>query len=160
MVHKRLKSLMFLMLLLLGVGQTAQATRVYADLSKGIAIGNSTWEATTNTYTWTQNSFASMELPGLVGDMRGNKLILDLGTMTGGNFRVDIQPVGSDWLANRNGTIVSPEYANSLFTISLDDIFTEEELSNVKAIRVNQSSTNGSVVLNAIYLEKPFKLTL
>ncbi len=73
---------------------------------------------------------------------------------------MDIQPVGSDWLANRNGTIVSPEYANSLFTISLDDIFTEEELSNVKAIRVNQSSTNGSVVLNAIYLEKPFKLTL
>ena len=159
MVHKRLKSLMFLMLLLLGVGQTAQATRVYADLSKGIAIGNSKWEATTNTYTWTQNSYASMDLPGLVGDMRGNKLILDLGAMTGGNFRVDIQPVGSDWLANRKGTIVSPESANSQFTITLDDIFTEEELSNVKAIRVNQSSTNGSVVLNAIYLEKPFELT-
>ena len=45
-----------------------------------------------------------------------------------------------------------------LKTIDLSEKFTEEQLAQVTAVRLNTNSESGSLSLNAIYLVKPFKL--
>ncbi len=157
MVQRVLRKCMFLLLCLFVGGATAHATRVYADLSKGQAVGNSTWDSGTNTFAWTASTYASMELPGLAGDMRGMTLVLEIEMNQNQAFRVDLQPVGKDWVTNQEGTVFyTPEETKSLV---LDNIYTPEQLENVKAIRVNTASGSGSVVLKSVYLEKPFELT-
>ena len=160
-----LRRILMMMVLALGVGTVANATKIYADLSAVTTIGNATWESSTNTFTWTTPTYASMSLPGLYGDLSDcTTLVLETENLvnnsgndeTPAKFRVDlflsdVQLVGSDYemVWSEAGTL----------KVDLQSKFTTDQLSRVKEFRVNTSSESGSVVLKSVYLEKPFNLT-
>lgn len=159
MVHKRLKSLMFLMLLLLGVGQTAQATRVYADLSKATAEGSAaTWE--NNTFTWTAAWDARVVIRDLPSDFSEyTNLVLEVESSSAA-FRIDFESVSGNVSNLSNTTFGDVITEKTKLTIPINELeLTEEQLTSMVCIRVNTNSESGSVTLNSIYLEKPFDLT-
>ena len=159
MVHKRLKRLMFLMLLLLGVGQTAQATKVYADLSKATAEGGAaTWE--NNTFTWTAAWDARVAIRDLPSDFSEyTNLVLEVASSTAA-FRIDFESVSGN-VSNLPNTMFGDAITEkTTLTIPINELgLTEEQLTSMVCIRVNTNSGSGSVTLNSVYLEKPFELT-
>ncbi len=150
-----LRRFLLFMLVVLGLGSAARATKVYADLSASTAVGNATWDATEKTFAWTASTYAYMVLPGLAGDLTEyTQLVLDVKEMTA-PFRVDFQFGGGDvW----ETAVAYYNLTTGLKTIDLSEKFTEEQLAQVTAVRLNTNSESGSLSLNAIYLVKPFKL--
>lgn len=74
-----LRRFLLFMLVVLGLGSAARATKVYADLSASTAVGNATWDATEKTFAWTASTYAYMVLPGLAGDLTEyTQLVLDV----------------------------------------------------------------------------------
>ena len=121
----------------------------------GETSGNATWDATEKTFAWTASTYAYMVLPGLAGDLTEyTQLVLDVKEMTA-PFRVDFQFGGGDvW----ETAVAYYNLTTGLKTIDLSEKFTEEQLAQVTAVRLNTNSESGSLSLNAIYLVKPFKL--
>ena len=149
-----LRRFLLFMLVVLGLGSAARATKVYADLSVATAVGNATWDATEKTFAWTASTYAYMVLPGLAGDLTEyTQLVLDVKEMTA-PFRVDFQFGGGEWTT----AVAYYNLTTGLKTIDLSEKFTEEQLAQVTAVRLNTNSESGSLSLNAIYLVKPFKL--
>lgn len=151
-----LRRFLLFMLVVLGLGSAARATKVYADLSVATAVGNATWDATEKTFAWTASTYAYMMLPGLAGDLTEyTQLVLDVKEMTA-SFRVDFQFGGGDvW----ETAVAYYNLTTGLKTIDLSEKFTEEQLAQVTAVRLNTNSEAGSLRLNSIYLVKPFKLS-
>ena len=161
MKHKNLKKLMFLMVLMLGVGQAAQATRVYADLASSQAFGEAQWDVNTNTFTWQTQTNAYMILEGLSGDLSDyTNLVIETAEYGGQSYRVDIILAdGTTLRGNQEGFADGSFYSAGTKTIDLTQ-FTDEQTSQVTEIRISTNySENGSIVLNYAYLEKPFELT-
>ena len=58
-----LRRFLLFMLVVLGLGSAARATKVYADLSASTAVGNATWDATEKTFAWTASTYAYRPCP-------------------------------------------------------------------------------------------------
>lgn len=150
-----LRRFLLFMLVVLGLGSAARATKVYADLSVATAVGNATWDATEKTFAWTASTYAYMVLPGLAGDLTEyTQLVLDVKEMTA-LFRVDFQLGGGEWTT----AVAYYNLSAGLKTIELPGKFSQEQLAQVTAIRLNTNSEAGSLSLNSVYLVKPFKLS-
>ena len=161
MKHKNLKKLMFLMVLMLGVGQAAQATRVYADLASSQAFGEAQWDVNTNTFTWQTQTNAYMILEGLSGDLSDyTNLVIETAEYGEKSYRVDIILAdGTTLRGGQEGFEDGSFYSAGTKTIDLTQ-FTDEQTCQVMEIRISTNySENGSIVLNYAYLEKPFELT-
>lgn len=162
MVQRNLKKLLFLMLLMLGVGQAAQATKVYADLAK-VTNGNSQgkWNLETKTFTWDAQQDRRILLTGLPDFSEFEYLVLDIQSATGA-FRVDFEIPNFD---NDNtasylpGTQFNVIEEAKLLQIPLSELtLTPEQLSSITGVRINANSPEGEVVLNGVYLERKFEL--
>ena len=162
MVQRNLKKLLFLMLLMLGVGQAAQATRVYADLAK-VTNGNSQgkWNLETKTFTWDAQQDRRILLTGLPDFSEFEYLVLDIQSATGA-FRVDFEIPNFDddnTASYLQGTQFNATEEAKLLQIPLSELkLTSEQLSSITGVRINANSTQGEVVLNGVYLERKFEL--
>lgn len=161
-----LRRILMMMVLALGVGTVANATKIFADLSAAQAVGHSSWNAETNTFTWTANSWASMVLPGLYGDLSDcTELVLETENLQNNSgsdgspatFRIDIFLNDGTQLIGYNFGMVWSEAG--ILTVDLQKTFQKEQLSQVKEIKINTNSAAGSVVLKRAYITKPFSLT-
>ena len=162
MVQRNLKKLLFLMVLMLGVGQAAQATRVYADLAK-VTNGNSQgiWNLETKTFTWDAQQNRRILLTGLPDFSEFEYLVLDIQSATGA-FRVDFEIPNFDddnTASYLPGTQFNVTEEAKLLQIPLSELtLTSEQLSSITGVRINANSTQGEVVLNGVYLERKFEL--
>lgn len=162
MVQRNLKKLLFLMLLMLGVGQAAQATRVYADLAK-VTNGNSQgiWNLETKTFTWDAQQNRRILLTGLPDFSEFEYLVLDIQSATGA-FRVDFEIPNFDddnTASYLPGTQFNVTEEAKLLQIPLSELtLTSEQLSSITGVRINANSPEGEVVLNGVYLERNFEL--
>ena len=150
------------MLLMLGVGQAAQATRVYADLAK-VTNGNSQgiWNLETKTFTWDAQQNRRILLTGLPDFSEFEYLVLDIQSATGA-FRVDFEIPNFDddnTASYLPGTQFDVTEEAKLLQIPLSELtLTSEQLSSITGVRINANSTQGEVVLNGVYLERDFEL--
>lgn len=164
-----LRRFLFLMVLILGIGTSANATKFYADLSSCPTIGNAAWNEETNTFSWTTPTYASMIIPGLNGDLSDyTTLVLETenlqnnsSTATSASFRIDMFLENG---TNSGEQLVGTNYGMAwseagTLIVDLKSKFTDEQLSRVKEFRINTNSDAGSVILKSVYLVKPFKLT-
>lgn len=164
-----LRRFLFLMILILGIGTSVNATKLYADLSSCPTIGNATWDDETKTFSWTTPTYASMIIPGLNGDLSDyTTLVLETenlqnnsSTATSVSFRIDVFLENG---TNSGEQLVGTNYGMSwteagTLVVDLKSKFTDEQLSRVKEFRINTNSDAGSVILKSVYLVKPFKLT-
>ena len=162
MVQRNLKKLLFLMVLMLSVGQAAQATRVYADLAK-VTNGNShgVWNLETKTFTWDAPQNRRILLTGLPDFSEFEYLVLDIQSATGA-FRVDFEIPNFDddnTASYLPGTQFDVTEEAKLLQIPLSELtLTSEQLSSITGVRINANSTQGEVVLNGVYLERDFEL--
>ena len=162
MVQRNLKKLLFLMLLMLGVGQAAQATKVYADLAK-VTDGNSQgkWNLETKTFTWDAQQNRRILLTGLPDFSEFEYLVLDIQSATGA-FRVDFEIPNFDddnTASYLPGTQFDVTEEAQLLQIPLSELtLTSEQLSSITGVRINANSPQGEVVLNGVYLERKFEL--
>ncbi len=148
-MRKKLITLCLAALCVLG----AQAKKVYADLSANQTIGKGTWNASTNTFSWTASTNARMLLTGLTGDLSEyTSLVLETSDYTA-TWRVDFI-AGGDTIKEVEGTKF---YQEGTKTIDLQKVFAgkTEKLKDVKEVRVNTNSNSGSIVINKAYLVKP-----
>ena len=86
MKHKNLKKLMFLMVLMLGVGQAAQAKRLYADVEQiKVTEESTTWtvESESGTFAWTNDGSYITLFASETGFADYNNLCFRQGDMTG-----------------------------------------------------------------------------
>ncbi len=152
-MRKKLITLCLAALCVLG----AQAKKVYADLSADQTIGAGKWTASTNTFSWTASTNARMLLTGLTGDLSEyTSLVLESSDYTDGQYwRVDFI-AGDKTIKEVEGTKF---YSAGTKTINLQNVFKVNDnialLKDVKEVRVNANSGNGSIVINKAYLVKP-----
>lgn len=161
-----LRRILMMMVLALGVGTVANATKIYADLSAARAEGSAaTWDGETQTFTWTAGTDARLILSGLSGDLSDcTALVLETENLvnnsgsedTPAGYRVDLVVDGTP-LQGYNYGMAWTEAGT--FTIDLQSKFSKEQLSQVTDIRINTNSPSGSVVVKSAYLVKPFNLT-
>lgn len=161
-----LRRILMMMVLALGVGTVANATKIYADLSAARAEGAAaTWDAETQTFTWTAGYDARLILSGLSGDLSDcTALVLETENLvnnsgsedTPAGYRVDLISGGETLVGNNFGMAWSE---TGTFTIDLQSKFSKEQLSQVTEIRINTNSPSGSVVVKSVCLVKPFSLT-
>lgn len=161
-----LRRILMMMVLALGVGMVANATKIYADLSAARAEGSAgAWDAEAQTFTWTAGTDARLILSGLSGDLSDcTALVLETENLvnnsgsedTPAGYRVDLISGGETLLGYSHGMAWSEA---GTFTIDLQSEFSKEQLSQVKEIRINTNSPSGSVVVKSAYLVKPFNLT-
>lgn len=161
-----LRRILMMMVLALGVGTVANATKIYADLSAARAEGSAgAWDAEAQTFTWTAGTDARLILSGLSGDLSDcTALVLETENLvnnsgsedTPAGYRVDLISGGETLLGYSHGMAWSEA---GTFTIDLQSEFSKEQLSQVKEIRINTNSPSGSVVVKSVCLVKPFSLT-
>ena len=161
-----LRRILMMMVLALGVGTVANATKIYADLSAARAEGAAaTWDAETQTFTWTAGYDARLILSGLSGDLSDcTALVLETENLvnnsgsedTPAGYRVDLISGGEPLVGHNFGMAWSE---TGTFTIDLQSKFSKEQLSQVTEIRINTNSPSGSVVVKSVCLVKPFSLT-
>lgn len=161
-----LRRILMMMALALGVGTVANATKIYADLSAARAEGAAaTWDAETQTFTWTASYDARLILSDLSGDLSDcSALVLETENLvnnsgsedTPAGYRVDLVVDGTP-LQGYNYGMAWTEAGT--FTIDLQSNFSKEQLSQVTEIRINTNSPSGSVVVKSVCLVKPFSLT-
>ncbi len=160
-MKKITKLMLTLALLVAGVGGV-NAKKYYADLSSTSAVGNATWTAGTNTFAWTQSSYAYIVVPGgsFSGDLSEYTTIGLTVSDIVNEFRVDILANGKTFTGkgiNSNGNIV----LNILSDFNLQwnpDKITTEDLKSVTAVRLNTNSASGSAVITNFYIAKPASL--
>lgn len=158
MYKKNMKKIFLLLCLTLFAVVSTQAKKIYADLSQDQAIGNGTWVAEDNTFSWTASNNARMVLKGLEGDLTScTSLVLETSDYTD-SWRVDF--VCSD----ENSTVITASNANGCKfysagtkTIDLLKAFGDKAslLSQIKEVRVNTNSGAGSLKIAAAYLVQP-----
>lgn len=137
-------------LLMLSLG--AWAAEKHADLSIATATGNATWTPATNTFAWSQNSYAYMAMTDIAGDLREwTSLVIESDSYTS-SWRVDfIFTDNSQWQGtSSNGAAF---YSTGKKTLVLADKLTATQLSSVKEIRINQNSEQNSIVIKDVYLK-------
>lgn len=155
-----LRRFLLFMLVVLGLGSAARATKVYADLSASTAVGNATWDATAGVFAWTQSAYAYMELAGFPAGLSGyTQLVVVTEDPTPGNaddtnsYRIDFD------LGNNNvvkGSEIGAAYwSYGTKTINLTEKLTPEQLASVQRVRLSTNSNEGSVILKETYLVKP-----
>lgn len=162
MMRKITKLMLTLALLIAGVGGV-NGKKYYADLSTAGATGNATWTAGTNTFAWTQSSYAYMVVPGgsFSGDLSQYTTIGLTVSDIDNEFRVDILANGKTFTGKSittDGNVV----LNILNDFNLQyqaDKITTEDLKSVTAIRLNTNSAAGSAVVTNFYIAKPLSLT-
>lgn len=137
-------------LLMLSIG--AWAAEKHADLSIATATGNATWTPATNTFAWSQNSYAYMAMTDIAGDLsEWTSLVIESDSYTS-SWRVDfIFTDNSQWQGtSSNGGAF---YSTGKKTLVLADKLTATQLSSVKEIRINQNSEQNSIVIKDVYLK-------
>ena len=155
MVQRNLKKLLFLMVLLLGVGQAAQAKRQYADLEQIKATEEgTTWESESGTFAWTNDGSYITLFSSETGFADYNNLCFRQGDMTG---HIDLMLVieGQEQLVrlSTNGFWS----ANQNRIINIQDFY-EGDLTAIREVRLYGYGANGSIVLSDIYLAGVKKL--
>ena len=157
MKHKNLKKLMFLMVLMLGVGQAAQAKRLYADVEQiKVTEESTTWtvESESGTFAWTNDGSYITLFASETGFADYNNLCFRQGDMTG---HIDLMLVieGQEQLVrlSTNGFWS----ANQNRIINIQDFY-EGDLTAIREVRLYGYGANGSIVLSDIYLAGVKKL--
>ena len=151
MKHKNLKKLMFLMVLMLGVGQAAQAKRLYADVANLQVSENASWDAETETFSWTAYDAYVTLFKSDTGFSEYDGFHLGNGEITGAPIAVQLLDKDGNVIST-NGDLFS---TNANRNYSFDD-YTDR--SNVREIRVYGHSASGNVSLSDIYLVGTKKL--
>lgn len=147
-----MRRFLLFVLVVLGLGTTAQATKVFADLTKVTGIGNGTWDTETSTFVWTQSTYASAVLNSLAGDFSGyTQLVLEVSELEN-SFRVDLKFGSDDWTLH-----VADVTKTGTCIIDLTKI-APEKLANVTGVRLNTNSSSGSAVVSRVYLVGSFAL--
>ena len=151
MVQRNLKKLLFLMLLMLGVGQAAQAKRLYADVANLQVSENASWNAEAETFSWTAFGAYVTLFKSDTGFSEYDGFHLGNGEITGAPIAVQ--------LLDKDGNVISTN--GDLFSINANrnysfDDYTDK--SNVREIRVYGNSASGNVSLSDIYLVGTKKL--
>ena len=152
MVQRNLKKLLFLMVLLLGVGQTAQAKRLYADLEQIEATEEgTTWtvESESGTFAWTNDGSYITLFANETGFADYNCLCFSHGEMTQhidlylvvNEEEIRLSPNDGYWSKNQDRVIDIRDYYDG-------------DLADANEIRMYGYGDNGSVVLSDICLAK------
>lgn len=161
----RIFTKLFAVLMLLGVSVVANAEKKYATLNSLSSIGsaNATWDAGTNTISWTSGSYncvSNFDLP--TGDISSwEKVVVNVTSLDNADgIRIQIHfSDGTEPAKDFKGTGVK--------SMNLSDFGTEEQLQNVSWIRMlgagNYSGdshtfsaeTPGKAVIAEVYLERP-----
>lgn len=156
-MKKFTKLIVFLLLCLLYTTK-ANATKKYADLASATAVGNASWDAESNSFAWTASYYAFMALPGLSGDLTEySQLVVDAADYTD-TWRIDFELNDGTVLKGSEGGRSMAYWSANTKTINLAEKFTEEQLSQVKSIRINTNSDAGSVTIKKAYLVKPVSI--
>ena len=153
-----MKKLLLSLLLLVGA-VSVHATKVYADLSNATAVGNSSWDKVT--FTWTAGSWAYLGVTDIAGNLSEyTSLVVETSDLTNlseaetVSFRVDFELTDGTVIHHIDGAMF---YSDGVKVINLAAAL-GENISKVKTIRVNTNSPGGSVNINKMYLEKPLSL--
>ena len=152
MVQRNLKKLLFLMVLMLGVGQTAQAKRLYADLEQIKATEEgTTWtvESESGTFAWTNDGSYITLFANETGFADYNCLCFSHGEMTQhidlylvvNEEEIRLSPNDGYWTPNQDRVIDIRDYYDG-------------NLADASEIRMYGYGDNGSVVLSDICLAK------
>ena len=152
MVQRNLKKLLFLMLLMLGVGQAAQAKRLYADLEQIKATEEgTTWtaESESGTFAWTNDGSYITLFSSETGFADYNCLCFSHGEMTQhidiylvvNEKEIRLSPKDGYWTPNQDRVIDIRDYYDG-------------DLADANEIRMYGYGNNGSVVLSDICLAK------
>ena len=152
MVQRNLKKLLFLMVLLLGVGQAAQAKRMYADLEQIEATEKgTTWtvESESGTFAWTNDGSYITLFASETGFADYNCLCFSHGEMTQhidiylvvNEEEIRLSPTDGYWSKNQDRVIDIRDYYDG-------------DLADANEIRMYGYGDNGSVVLSDICLAK------
>ena len=157
MKHKNLKKLMFLMVLMLGVGQAAQAKRLYADVEqiKATEKGTTwTFESESGTFAWTNDGSYITLFASETGFADYNNLCFQHGNMDGHiDFMLIVEGEEQPVKLSTNG-FWSP---NQNRIINIKDFY-DGDLTAIREVRLYGYADNGSVVLSDIYLTGAKKL--
>lgn len=170
---KKLFTLIALTAMLLGGVISANATKVYADLSKithpnTFTANNAKWE--NNTIYWKASGNNVVNITGFSGDMSEytNLVIKTSGLTEGAEYRLLFKIDGSNYIAvlNHDGEINIPLYGNeTLFLRQWSDVkLTQDLLKNVEyfAIAGQSDATEADpsqVTIDYAYFTKPFSLS-
>jgi hypothetical protein len=151
------KILFFITALLLMGGLNANATRLYADLSKDVTFDHVSWAALTHTLTWDLSYSNSFALSGFSGDLSSYETItINASGYSGGNeYRLIFYGPNFPLDGNEHKKVLGAFYSNGGTYNLADRGFTKEMLSNVTSINLAGASGGGSIVIERIYFEKP-----
>lgn len=151
------KILFFITALLLMGGLNANATRLYADLSKDVTFDHVTWTASTHTLSWDLSYSNSFALSGFSGDLSSYETItINASGYSGGNeYRLIFYGPNFPLDGNEHKKVLGAFYSNGGTYNLADRGFTKEMLSNVTSINLAGASGGGSIVIDRIYFEKP-----
>lgn len=145
------------MVLMLGVGQAAQAKRLYADVEQiKVTEESTTWtvESESGTFAWTNDGSYITLFASETGFADYNNLCFRQGDMTG---HIDLMLVieGQEQLVrlSTNGFWS----ANQNRIINIQDFY-EGDLTAIREVRLYGYGANGSIVLSDIYLAGVKKL--
>lgn len=142
-------------LLLVGVG-SANATKVYADLSKATATGDQgAWNNETNTLSWTAGWSNLVRLPDLIFDWSSyTAIVLETSDYVDGPFRLRVE-----YSDGTNSEVVMYSAGIKNLDFAERSEFAGKDLSKVSDVRIGGASGAGSIVVSKVYLVKPTEFT-
>lgn len=133
---------------------TVSARELHADLSLATKAGaNATWDAATKTFSWTAGNDARLLITDIVGDgdlSNWNNLVLVTSSYTD-SYRIDIELLDGTVIQGTNAW--GKFYSAGTKTLVLATGLAADQITNVKNIRLNTNSGEGSIVLEDLYLE-------
>ena len=133
---------------------SVSARELHADLSLATKAGaNATWDAATKTFSWTAGNDARLLITDIVGDgdlSNWNNLVLVTSNYTD-SYRIDIELLDGTVIQGTNAW--GKFYSAGTKTLVLTTGLAADQITNVKNIRLNTNSGEGSIVLEDLYLE-------
>lgn len=137
------KSLLLLMALFIMGGVNSWA-RVNVDMSTATASENATWNAETNTFSWTAQD-AYIVIPGLSGDLTGCFL-----TFTKGDKDCHIDIVHNDNSVSAGGWNGNGRFSTNPGPKTQDLSKVSANLTDVKEVRISSGTASGSQQITAV----------
>lgn len=149
---KLLRRFLFLMILISGIGTSANAKRINADINAVTGTENANWDSSLRSFTW-EASDAYVDVPVKLTDVSScSRLVVEVSEVNQGPFIIELVLEDGSLL---NG-ITNYYYAPSTKFIDLSGF--GDASQQVKAVRFIGQSNEGSIKTGDIYLVQPLKL--
>ncbi len=147
------KKKVFTVLMLVASVFTVSARELHADLSQATPVGdNASWDAATNTFSWTAGNSARIQITDIVGD--GDLSAWDTLVLVTENYedsyRLDIELQDGTVIQGTSGW--GKFYSAGTKKMALAEQLAEDKITSVKNIRINTNSGSGSIVIKDLYL--------